>query len=57
MIELRFDGPREEKPIRLANLRVTIRAGEGYRPVIVFRPTEPDPVKYPRSMVTRPRGG
>ena len=51
VIELRYDGRHEEQPLRLANLRVTIRAGEGYRPVIVFRPTEPDPVKCPRSMI------
>ena len=56
VIELRFDGRHEEQPLRLANLRVTIRGGEGYRPVIVFRPTEPDPVKCPRSMVTAAAG-
>ena len=51
-IGLRFDGPLEEQPIRLANLRVTIHAVEGHRPVLVFRPTEPNPVKCPRSMMT-----
>jgi serine/threonine-protein kinase len=56
VIELRFNGPREEKPIKLANLRVTIRAGEGYHPLIVFHPTEPDPVKYARSMLTLTAG-
>jgi serine/threonine-protein kinase len=56
VIELRFDGPLQEQPIRLANLRVTIRAGEGHRPLLVFRPTEPDPVKCPRSMVTATAG-
>jgi serine/threonine protein kinase len=50
VIELRYNGRREEKPVRMANLRVTIRAGDGYRPIIVFRPTETDPVKYPHSM-------
>ena len=34
VIELRFDGPHEEQPLRLANLRVTIRGGEGYRPAV-----------------------
>ena len=53
VVELRFNGPREEnRPLKLSNLRVTIRAGEGYRPVVVFRPTDSDPVKYPRSMLT-----
>ena len=28
------------------------RAGEGYQPIVVFRPTDVDPVKYPRSMFT-----
>lgn len=51
IIELRFNGRREERPIK-THLRFTIRAGEGYRPVIVFRPDEIDPVIYPRSMFT-----
>ena len=51
-IELCYDGPREERPIKMSNLRVTIRAGEGYKPVVLFRPNEVDPVKCPRSMVT-----
>jgi len=55
-IELRFNGPREERPLRLANVEVTIRAGSGYQPVLLFRPTELDPVKYPRSMITLAAG-
>jgi serine/threonine protein kinase len=55
-IELRFNGPREERPIRIPNLRLTIRAGEGFRPVVVFRPTESDPIKHPRSMFTLTAG-
>ncbi|MEE8450950.1 MAG: protein kinase [Thermoguttaceae bacterium] len=51
IIELRYNGRREERPMK-TNLRFTIRAGEGYRPVIVFRPDEIDPVIYPRSMFT-----
>ncbi len=50
VIELRYNGPREEKPVHMANLRIAIRAGEGYQPVLIFRPNETDPVKYPRSM-------
>ncbi|MEX0938763.1 MAG: serine/threonine-protein kinase [Pirellulales bacterium] len=44
VIELRYDGQREEEPIKLMNQRVTIRAGANrqtgalYRPEIVFRP-------------------
>ena len=56
MIELRYNGPREEKPIHMSNLRATIRSGDGYRPVLVFRPTETDPMKYPRSMFSLSSG-
>jgi eukaryotic-like serine/threonine-protein kinase len=53
VIELRFNGRREEtRPIRLENVRVTIRAAESFRPVVVFRPNEVDPLAYPRSMLT-----
>jgi serine/threonine-protein kinase len=52
VIELRFDGPREEKPIDLRNQKLTIRSAEGFHPLIVFRPSETDPVKFPRSMLT-----
>jgi hypothetical protein len=51
-IELRYNGRREESPIELANLRITIRAGEGFQPIIAFQPSDIDPVKYPRSMFT-----
>ena len=50
VIELRYDGPREERPMKMSNLRVTIRAGEGCKPVVLFRPSGVDPVKCPRSM-------
>jgi serine/threonine protein kinase len=52
VIELRYNGRREQQPITLANLRLTIRAGKDYQPVVVFRPEQMDPVKYPRSMFT-----
>ena len=50
VIELRFDGPREDRPIKIQNLHLTIQAGKGYHPVVVFHPTDADPVKYARSM-------
>ena len=56
VIELRFNGPREERPMKLSNLQVTVRPAEGYQPIIVFRPTEINPVKYPRSMFTLSAG-
>ncbi len=52
VIELRYDGRREQAPVKIASRRLTIRAGEGFRPVIVFRPEGNDPVRQPRSMVT-----
>jgi serine/threonine protein kinase len=52
VIELRYNGRRDERPIVLNNLRFTVRAGDGYQPVIVFRPDDIDPLRYPRSMIT-----
>jgi len=52
VIELRYNGRREEKPFVLNNLKVTLRAAEGFRPVVSFLPNEVDPVKYSRSMIT-----
>ena len=49
-IELRYNGPREERPIALGNVKLTIRAGRGFQPVVVFRPGGMDPVEFPRSM-------
>jgi hypothetical protein len=53
-IELCYDGRRVERPINLADLKVTIHSGEGYNPVVVFKPglDDVDPVKYPRGMFT-----
>ena len=50
IIELRYNGRREERPISLPNARLTIRAGQGFQPVVAFRPNESDPIKYPRAM-------
>ncbi len=52
VIELDFDGRREERPLTLSNITLEIRAAEGRRPVITFRPADADPVGYPRSMIT-----
>jgi serine/threonine-protein kinase len=38
VIELQFNGRLEEKPLRLNNQKLTIRAAENCQPVIVFRP-------------------
>lgn len=52
VIELRYNGVREERPIALNNLKLTLRAGPDYRPTILFRPSDPDPAVYPRAMIT-----
>ena len=55
VIELRFNGPRKEQPMTLSNQQVTVRPGEGYQPVIVFQPTEINPI-ISRSMFTLTAG-
>jgi hypothetical protein len=40
-----------EEPITIANINLTIRAGDGFRPIVVFRP-EANPVKFPPSMLS-----
>jgi len=51
VIELRFDGPREERPLSLAGLNVTVRSGKGHRPVMVFRPGTTEAPAATRSMI------
>jgi serine/threonine-protein kinase len=52
IIELRFDGRREAEPVTVGLRRVTIRPGKGYWPVVVFRPNQADPIRYPRNMIS-----
>lgn len=40
IVELQYNGRREEKPLRLDNLKLTIRAAEQYHPVLVFKPKD-----------------
>jgi eukaryotic-like serine/threonine-protein kinase len=51
VVELDFDGRLEERPFELANIDLTVRAAQGRRPILVFRPGEAAAVGYPRSMV------
>jgi eukaryotic-like serine/threonine-protein kinase len=51
-IELHYDGPREETPLVLADLELELRPGAGYRPIVVFRPNDTNPIAFPRSMMT-----
>jgi len=55
IIELCYDGHGEERPLVLSNAKLVIRAGAGFRPVIRFRPDQPDTV-YRRSMFTMTGG-
>lgn len=52
VIELCYDGPRLEKPAVLNNLKVTVRAGAGYRPIVQFRPADVTVPNAPRAMLT-----
>lgn len=51
VIELRYDGPRQELPLVLHNQRIEIRAGAGRRPLVLFRPSDTNPTATDRSMV------
>lgn len=50
VVELCYNGGRDEVPLSVTNMVLTIRAGEGFAPAVRFAPTEPDPIKSPRSM-------
>ena len=52
MIELRFNGPREERPDEDLEPASDDSGRRRNQPIIVFRPTDIDPVKYPHSMFT-----
>ena len=39
VIELRYNGRRIEKPLRLSKKHVTIRAAKGFRPIVDFSPS------------------
>ena len=50
VIELQYNGRREELPISLSDLRLSIRAKDDCQPVIVFKPSDTDPYNFPHSM-------
>jgi len=50
VIELRYNGRREYRPISLTNVRLTIRGAEGFRPVIAFLPTDTE--RFRQAMIT-----
>ena len=51
IVELDFDGRLEERPLELANKDLTLRAAEGRRPILLFRPADAGAIGYPRSMM------
>lgn len=51
IIELRYNGRRQERPMALSNIDLTIRAGEGFQPIVAFAPQLTDPVGSPREMI------
>ncbi|HEY1600792.1 MAG TPA: protein kinase [Pirellulales bacterium] len=52
VIELRYNDVREEDPIELSNLKLTIRAGEGFQPIVAFRTGRLGITGFGRSMIT-----
>jgi serine/threonine-protein kinase len=52
VIELCYDGPRIEKPLALSNLKVTVRGGTGFRPIVRFEPGDVLIPNAPHAMMT-----
>ena len=52
IIELRFNGRRMESPFRIANTKLTIRAADGFAPVISFAPVDAALAKSSPAMLT-----
>ena len=51
VIELCYDGERVERPLMLNNLKITVRAGDGYKPAVRFRPAEAAIPNLPHAMI------
>ena len=52
VIELCYNGRREEQPIALSNRELTVRAAEGFHPIVGFRPEGADPLLSPHCMLS-----
>lgn len=52
VVELCYDGPRVEKPLVLNNIKITVRAGSGFKPIVCFRPGETLIPNAPHAMLT-----
>ncbi len=48
VVELHYNGSRTERPLILSNVKLTIRAGNGYRPTVVFAPELDKPIAEAR---------
>jgi len=51
-IEVRANGPLLERPIDLVGMRLTIRAGDGFSPIVSFQLQTADPLRESHSMLT-----
>jgi serine/threonine-protein kinase len=51
VVELRFNGPRREEPLRITS-KITIRAGRGFHPVLELVPREIPAEGYQTRMIT-----
>jgi len=49
-IELQFNGAREESPLDIASVQLTICSGAGFQPTVVFRPSYQD-LAWDRRMI------
>ncbi len=52
VVALRYNGSRREGPLVLRNLKLTIRAADGFQPAIVFRPADWDPLQRTNAMLS-----
>lgn len=52
VVALRYNGPRREGPLFLHNLKLTIRAADGFQPAIVFRPADWEPLQRTNAMLS-----
>jgi serine/threonine-protein kinase len=52
VIELRFDGRLDERPIAISNLRLTIRGADGFSPIVGFLPRDGEPWSQASAMLS-----
>ncbi len=52
VVELKFNGKLSTQPVALRDINVTIRAGTGYRPIVIYQPSAPRGAAPRRSMIS-----